>query len=322
MRVLVLPLIGLALCGAARAQTTVTLMHDNDEWAGTDEEYTEGSRLSVVSADWGKGDLAQWAAAVLPGIEPGDGLSAGFGLGEYLYVPRNIATSAPLPGERAYAGWLHGSALLVGQSDGRMDAWKFDLGVVGPSAGGEDLVKFFHSAFSGREMNGWDNQIEDRIGAQAAWGRRWRNVSELGGLELDVSPAVGLEAGTVSVGAKGGLMLRLGTGLRDDFGPPRATSLGSLAKSGEGFSGYVFASVEGRWSGYDVFLDEAGGSEGDPVRGGSAVTREDWRTETSLGVVFAYGGARATFAWTEQSKLYEQQPGSHRFGEVTLGFAF
>jgi hypothetical protein len=38
--------------------------------------------------------------------------------------------------------------------------------------------------------------------------------------------------------------------------------------------------------------------------------------------VLDLGPARATFAWTQQSKLYEQQPGPHQFGEVTLGWRF
>lgn len=315
---------GMALAGPAPAQTTLTVMHDNDEWAHTDEEYTEGSRLAVMSREWGRAGWAQAAAAVLPGIEPGEGLSAGVGLGHYLYVPRRVGAAAPLPDERAYAGWLHASAMLAGTSDNRLDSWKLDVGVIGPAAEGEALVKFFHSAFSGREMNGWDNQIRNRLGLEAGWERRWRNVLPVaGGLQADISPAVGAEAGSVSVGASAGLMLRLGFKLEDDYGPSRATPLGgSLARRDHGLSGYLFVAASGRYSAYDLFVDEAGGRSGDAMRGGAAIDREPWRSEASLGVVLDLGPARATFAWTQQSKLYEQQPGPHQFGEVTLGWTF
>jgi lipid A 3-O-deacylase len=277
-----------------------------------------------MSNDWGQSDWAQKVAAFLPGIEPGDGLSAGIGLGHYLYVPRNVTTSAPLPNQRAYAGWLHGSAMLAGETANRLDTWKLDVGVVGPAAEGEQLVKVFHAAFSGRDMNGWDNQIRNRLGVEVAWERRWRNVLPVvGGLQTDVSPAVGVEAGSVSVGASAGLMLRLGFGLENDFGPPRAMSLGgSLMRRNHGVSGYLFASANERWSGYDVFVDEPGGRDGDAIRGGSAITREAWRNELSFGAVVDLGPARATFAWTQSSRLYEQQPGPHQFGEVTLGWTF
>ena len=91
-----LSLLALVLAGApAAAQTTVTLMHDNDEWADTEDEYAQGSRLSVVSEAWGQSGLAQGVAAWLPGAEAGDRVSAGLGLGQSFYVPRDIEASAP-----------------------------------------------------------------------------------------------------------------------------------------------------------------------------------------------------------------------------------
>src|SRR5215475_13210735 len=100
------PLFALMIAPAAAAQTSITLMHDNDEWAHTDREYTAGSRLAVVSRDWGKIDWVQGLANLLPGIEPGDALSAGFSANHYAYVPENIAATAPIPNQRPYAGWL------------------------------------------------------------------------------------------------------------------------------------------------------------------------------------------------------------------------
>ena len=58
------------------------------------------------------------------------------------------------------------------------------------------------------------------------------------------------------------------------------------------------------------------------MRAGSAVSRDPWRSKASLGLVLAYGAARAAFAWTDQSKSYDQQLANHRFGEVTLGVSF
>lgn len=315
----------LMVAPAAVAQTSVSLMHDNDEWAHTEREYASGSRLAVVSRDWGKADWAQTLAGWLPGIEPGDGLSAGFGAGHYAYIPENIAAVAPIAGARPYAGWLHVSGLLVGEGPHRLDTWKLDVGVVGPSSRTEQMVKFFHNIFNGRDMNGWDNQITDRAGLNAGWERRWRNLSDLGGgLALDVSPAVGLEAGNVSVAANAGLTIRLGANLDADFGAPRAGALGgSLSRERrDGWSAYVFASANARYQAYDLFLDELGGEAGDPVRAGSAITRDKLRGEASLGAVLAHGTTRMTFAFTEESKRYDQQSEPQRFGEVTLGWSF
>lgn len=318
-----LSLLALVLAGApAAAQTTVTLMHDNDEWADTEEEYAQGSRLSVVSEEWGKSGLAQGVAAWLPGGEAGDRLSAGFGAGQSFYVPRNIEASAPIPEQRPYAGWLHGSGLLVRSNASRQDVWKLDVGIVGKSALSEPLEEFFHGIFNGRDMNGWDNQITDRVAVNASVERRWRNLIPVGGLAFDVSPAVGLEAGTVSVAADAGLTVRFGAGLDADFGAPRVGALGGSLERGSGWSLYAFASANARYQAYDLFLEEPGGRSGDLVRGGSGVTSKTSRTETSIGVVAANGPARLTLAWTEESKRYDQQPDRHKYGEVTLGWAF
>jgi hypothetical protein len=315
----------LALAGApAAAQTTITLMHDNDEWAHTEQEYASGSRLSVVSAEWSKAPMAQILAGWLPGAEPGDTLSAGLGAGHYFYIPRDINTSAPLSNERPYSGWLHGSGLLIRSNATRQDTWKLDAGVVGPAALAEPLEKFFHGIFNGREMLGWDNQITDRLAANVSFERRWRNLIPIGDLALDFSPGIGFEAGSVSVAADAGFTLRFGANLDADFGAPRAGALGgSLSRAHlEGMSAYAFVSGNARYQAFDIFLDEPGGEDGDPVRGGSSITRGKDRTETSLGVVLANGGARLTFAWTEESKRYDQQLERQKYGEVTLGWNF
>ena len=318
-----LSLLAVVLAGApALGQTTVTVMHDNDEWADTEEEYAQGTRFSVVSEGWGRSGLTQGVAAWLPGGEAGDRVSAGFGLGQSFYVPRNIDASAPIEGQRAYAGWLHGSGLLVRSNAARQDVWKLDVGVVGKSALSEPLEEFFHGIFNGRDMNGWGNQITDRAAANVTVERRWRNIIPVGDLAFDVSPAVGLEAGTVSVAADAGLTVRVGVGLDQDFGAPRVGALGGSLERGGGWSLYAFASANARYQAYDLFLDELGGADGDPVRGGSAIARGKTRTETSLGVVAANGPVRLTFAWTEESRRYDQQAGRHKYGEVTLGWAF
>jgi hypothetical protein len=244
------PVLLLAIASApAMAQTTITLMHDNDEWAHTEQEYASGSRLSVVSPEWARASLAQAIVGWLPGGEVGDTLSAGLGAGHYFYIPRDIDTTAPLPNERPYAGWLHGSGFLIRANATRQDTWKFDAGVVGPSALSEQLEEFFHGIFNGREMLGWNNQITDRLAVNASFERRWRNLIPAGGMALDISPAIGLEAGSVSVAADAGLTLRFGVNLEDDFGAPRAGAVGgSLSRAPrEGWSAYVFSSAKARY---------------------------------------------------------------------------
>lgn len=208
------------------------------------------ARVSASSAaTGGKADWARTLVGWLPGAEPDDVVSAGFGPGRYFYVPENINVIAPITTPRPYAGYLHGSLSLVTENRPHQDTWKLDAGVVGPASQSEELEEFFHNIFSGREMLGWDNQITDRLAVNLDWQRRWRNLFDMGdGLQFDISPAAGLEAGTVSTAASLGITVRVGGNLDADFGAPRAGPLcGSLQhEAREGWSAYAFASANGR----------------------------------------------------------------------------
>jgi lipid A 3-O-deacylase len=314
-----------AITPAAMAQT-LTLQHDNDEWGGggTDWEYSQGTRLTFTSPGLAETGIAKSVTRILPGVSPDARLSAGVGAGSAYYEPRFLFLTTPIPDQRPYAGWLYGEALLNAETGNHLTSWRLDLGVVGPSAQGEEITKFFHNVFSGYDQLGWDNQIRDRVGLNISTERRWRNIVGLtGDIGLDISPALGVELGTVSDAVNAGLMLRLGGGLENDFGPPRVGAFsGSLEHGGDDVSIYAFASAIGSWVPYDVFLDEPGGRENDPVRAGEAITREDTRGQFSLGLVAAWGRARATFAMTEAGKTYDQQADTERFAEMNLSYRF
>ena len=93
------------------------------------------------------------------------------------------------------------------------------------------------------------------LSALPRWPSRWRNLFPVGGgLAIDVSPALGVEAGSISVAATGGLMVRIGADLDADFGAPRAGAPGGLLSRNPqaGWSGYAFASANGRYQAYDI----------------------------------------------------------------------
>jgi len=78
------------------------------------------------------------------------------------------------------------------------------------------------------------------------------------GLDADVLPHFGGALGNVFTYGAAGVTLRIGSGLEDDFGPPRIRP--SLPGSayflpGKGFNWYLFAGLEGRAVLYNIFLD-------------------------------------------------------------------
>lgn len=312
-------------CVSPAAAQTLTVQHDNDEWGGkgTDWEYSQGSRITYVSPKLAETNIAKTVALLLPGLDFDAELSAGLGLGSAYYEPRFLAATAPIPDQRPYAGHLYGTALLNAEADNHLTTWRLDAGVIGPAAQGEDVTKFFHNAFSGYDQLGWDNQIDNRLALNISAERRWRNIVPItGALAADISPAIGAEFGTVSLAANAGLTLRVGTGLETDFGPPRVGAFSGSLASSRAPAVYAFASANGSYAGYDVFLDELGGASNDPVRAGEDITRDNWRTQASIGLVIAYGPVRGSFAITDASRTYDQQLDTERFSEMSLAFRF
>jgi lipid A 3-O-deacylase len=321
-----LPILASLVLAFPAAAQTLTIQHDNDEWGGkgTDWEYSQGTRITYVSPKLAETNLAKTVALLLPGLDFDAELSAGLGMGSAYYEPGFLAATAPIPSQRPYAGYLYGSGLLSAEADNKLTTWRLDAGVVGPAAQGEAVTNFFHNVFSGNDQLGWDNQIENRLALNISAERRWRNIVPLSGaIAADISPAIGAELGTVSVAANAGLMLRIGTGLETDFGPPRIGAFsGSLASNNRAPAIYAFASANGSYAGYDVFLDEQGGSSDDPVRAGQNLTRDNWRMQASVGVVVSYGPLRGSLAITDASRTYDQQLDTERFSEMSLALRF
>jgi lipid A 3-O-deacylase len=316
----------LALTAPAAAAQTLIIQHDNDEWGGkeTDWEYSQGTRVTWLSPKLAETGVARTAALMLPGLDFDATLSAGIGGGSAYYEPRSLTVTTPIPDQRPYAGYLYGSAIINAEADNQLTSWRLDLGLVGPAAQGEETTQLFHDTFNGLAQRGWDNQITNRFAANLSLERRWRNLFALAdGVSADISPALGFELGNVATSANAGLMLRLGLGLDADFGPPRlGVFSGASSANRSDTSFYVFAAANGAYVPYDVFLDEPGGRAGDPVRAGQAITRDFFRSQTSFGIVGAYGRIRATLAVTDASATYDQQFDAERFSELSLAFRF
>jgi lipid A 3-O-deacylase len=315
----------LLMAPAAAAQTLI-IQHDNDEWGGkqTDWEYSQGTRVTWLSPKLAETGIAQTVALMLPGLDFDATLAAGLGGGSAYYEPRSFALATPIPDQRPYAGYLYGSALINAEGDSQLTSWRLDMGLVGPAARGEETTQLFHNAFNGYAQQGWDNQITNRFTANVSLERRWRNLIPLGqSIAADISPAIGLEFGNVATSANAGLTLRLGLGLDADFGPPRlGVFSGASSGRSDATSIYIFATANGAYVPYDVFLDEAGGREGDSVRAGQSITRDFFRSQTSFGIVGAYGRLRATLAITDASATYDQQFDAERYSELSLAFRF
>lgn len=314
--------------GAAAAQDapfvdedgTWSLVVENDWFGSTDRNYTNGLRLAYLSGTKEPDFFARFFADRLAAEDAV--VRRGFALGHSIYTPEDTDATVYLPDQHPYAGHLYGEYSAVIQQRDQIDQFTLQLGVVGPSAGGESLQNNVHKAIGGDTANGWDNQIPDTAAVSLSWDRQMRRLAEfgIGDLGVDVTPSVGVTAGTVHVNARAGLMVRLGSDLRNDFGPPRIRP--SLAGGGfftpsDNFSWYAFAGVQGRAVAHDLFLDGAWWRDDDPD-----VASKTFVSDSQLGFVTQFGRTQIAYTYVHRTESFETQDGPQQFGAVSLSWKY
>jgi hypothetical protein len=301
---------------------TFTLVWENDYFANTDRNYTNGLRFSYLSGFKQPNGVTRWVADNILRAAPEAGVRRGFAIGHSIFTPQDTEATAPLPDQHPYAGWLYGEYSVVVEQRNIVDQFALQAGVVGPAAQGEFVQNNWHDLIGGDPVNGWDNQIGNEPGFVVSYERKMRRLFALGdgSLSADITPSYGASAGNVRINARIGLMMRLGADLTNDYGPPRVRP--SLAGSGyfsprDKFSWYVFAGAEGRAVAHDIFLDGSLFRENDPSVDSNALVGD-----FQVGVVLQVRRVQIAYTNVFRTKEFATQEGAQQFGAVSLSWKF
>lgn len=320
---LALGLVGLPASAQDSAQDggTFSFLYENDSFGPTDRNYTNGLRASWVTPARAPSGVAGALAGLL-GADAGAEVRDAYAVGHSIFTPRESQVAEPLPDQHPYAGHLYGEYGAIVQRGGRLDRVTVQLGLVGPSAGGEFVQNEWHDLIGVPESRGWDNQIGDEATVSLAYDYEGTALSagEVVGLGFDLRPSLGATVGNVQVNARAGLTARVGTALGGTFGPPRVRpslpGAGILAP-GEGFSWYAFAGVQGRAVAHDVFLDGSFLDDGDP-----SVPSKTFVGDAQVGIAAQYSGVQLAYTWVRRTKAFDGQEEPQEFGALSLGLRF
>jgi len=301
--------------------STLTFIWENDALAGTDRNYTNGIRASWLSGTREPSTFARFIAKTL-GADDDALFRRGLALGHSIFTPENTETEDFLPNQHPYAGWLYLEYTPVIQQRDQVDQFSFRIGILGPSAQGEWVQNNFHNLIGVDEALGWDNQLRDEITLSVAWDRKFRRLLELdlGVLKADVTPTVGFKLGTIQTNVHVGGMLRVGTDLRSDYGPPRIRP--SLSGTGfidpsEKFGGYFFVGVEGRLVPYNRFFD------GSIFRSDAVdLTREPFTGDLQTGIALQYKKTQIALTAVYRLKEFSEQTQAQAFGALSISRRF
>ncbi|MCQ8184843.1 lipid A deacylase LpxR family protein [Parvularcula maris] len=322
-----------ALPAAAAAQEMVaddpratwTIAVENDGYFGDDDNYTSGLRIGYLSGNRKSDAFGRFFARRLLRVDPaseGVKLRRGFALAQEIYTPEDLDTPEFLPDQHPYAGYLYGELTSLVERPNRVDLLSVQLGVVGPSALGQEGQDFVHN-ITGRELaQGWDNQIEDSVGLNLTYDRQRRffHLGNRNAFGLDCVGNLGLSGGTVKTAARIGGNLRFGENLGTSFGPPRVRP----AHAGSGFfvpqdkrSWYIFAGGQVEAVAHNIFLDNSLFRDSGPDVGSNTIV-----ADFQAGTAIQLGRAQIAFTYILRTPEFEEQEGSQRFGAFSIAKRF
>jgi lipid A 3-O-deacylase len=302
---------------------TFTFLIENDAFADRDFYYSSGIQLSWLSPS-APPDFVE------PGVLLGEFMvdnvqqrRGGLALGQMFYTPQNTDLVIPDPTDRPYAAWLYLAGSVVSYSERQLNTLELQLGVVGPSALGEDVQDAVHDWLEDNPARGWDSQLRDEFGFNVILERKWRAIPlpEPGwDFGLDLTPHMRLSVGNVATYAAAGATVRLGQNLASDFGAPliRPSSSGSaFFDKREGFGWYIFAGVEGRAVAQDIFLDGNTFVDSPP-----SVDKKPLVADFVTGAAVLIGSARVTYAQVMRTEEFDGQDGNATFGSLSVSWSF
>ncbi len=302
----------------------LTLTFENDSIAsGADRNYTNGIRISWFDTGDRPPAMASFLDHFIPMFSVNDTTSVYYSVGQNLYAPRDLTRSTPNPKDRPYAAFLYGSMGMSNLKDNHQDNVELTIGVIGPWALGKETQQFVHTLLGAQDPKGWNSQLRNEVGLMASWEHLWPEAyaAEFGDLHFRASPYVGATLGNIYTYANSGLIVQLvpkqykwqTTPLRVR---PAMPGNGYFSVPEGEFSWSLFAGVEGRAVGRNIFLD------GNTFENSPSVGKKPIVGDANIGAAFTYGRTQVNYTLNWRAPEYYGQDKSDLFGAVSVGYRF
>lgn len=338
-----------------------TLRLENDLFTGTDQNYTNGVALILVSRDI-PGRLrteclpapVRLHANFIKLVNPGFWTDTNLGtetqnvtvrFGQSMYTPEDYTRTDLITDDRPYAGLLYMGLAWnrrVHPQDAKyemLDTRELTLGVIGPWSLAEQSQDLVHRLRGSNLFQGWDNQLSNEPAFQIAMERKFKRfvgtaaVSQ--GWGSDMISSYALRVGNIETAASAGLELRAGWNLPNDFGsypiqpgaenrPPSAAAELRTAQP---------QSSHAPRPGIHAFVNVEAKAvawdfslDGNLFRSSHHVNRRPWVAQVAAGISSQWlvrgHGVRLALMQVWRTREFDGQSGDHEFGSVALSVEF
>ncbi len=303
----------------------LSLSFENDLiGGGTDENYTNGVRLTYFDVETKVPPVIDELADAIPTFDLNQTTSTVFTIGQNLYTPKDITVRQLQQDDRPYAAWLYGTVGLTTITKNHMDEVEFTAGVVGPQALGEQVQKAVHKNVPDSPTpQGWDNQLDFEPGLNVSWRRRWPvwATQNIGDFRFRLEPNMNVALGNIYTYA--------GTGATLTFAPfedriqdtpprvqPAMAGTGFFDSPDNEFSWLLFAGLDGRAMGRNIFLD------GNTFKDSHSVDKKIFVGDANVGAAITYDDYRLSYTLNYRTKEFDGQDDPSIFGSLTLTTRF
>lgn len=321
--------------GAERASLIHNVYLENDLFSDTDSDYTNGIRYSLAAAQTEKVEDSKLPTFLkkantkfinfYKSIYPKQDLATTQFIATFaqrMYTPRDKSPVNIIPDQRPYAGWSYLGMATHIRLGKRLDTLEIDLGVIGPAALGKEIQDKVHDLRGITKFKGWDNQLANEIGFSLIFERKQktRNIPLYFNMEADIIGHWGASVGNVATYLNGGVEVRIGLKIPDDFGTSALRPGGdnsapkSTFKDTSQFGIHLFTSIDARLVARDIFLD------GNTFEQSHSVEKKDLVADAALGLSFDKGHFKVSFARIFRTKEFDLQPKYHSYGSIAVSY--
>ncbi|MEP7085800.1 MAG: lipid A deacylase LpxR family protein [Gemmatimonadota bacterium] len=294
-----------------------------------DGEYTNGIRVSLSRATAPLWRRLVRSAAPCTGREAiaARCLTTEFAIAQQMYTPEPLShrasqlqdgapedstISAPIAGDRAFAGWLHADVTANIISEKRLTSFGIVAGITGRQSGAEALQKGFHHVIGQVDPPGWRYQLGLFPAASVSYTDRLRLAfaAQDGRDFFDVMPSWNAQMGNARTGAYGELEARIGYHLAHPWSPAARARAGP-----RDFGIWLYGGVRESLALYEQLLDRSYAKNDTTF----SVDRIPWVNSYDFGIAVRRHSLTITFGGTHTGKEYKtQEVPNHSYGTITV----
>lgn len=331
----------LAIATAVTAQeslrpvNTFTAKIENDTVGGTDSRYTSGfeftwahSEITPLGGDSPRPQsLAKFGTFLLSDQSNIITIGSTFSIGQKVFTPEQVHETEIIDNDRPYAGWLYMNFGYHERTPLETRSISISVGTVGPNSFAEDFQQGFHQLISDHVPEGWDNQIENKLGVNliSRVEKRLIRKNLPNDRTLEIQKLREITLGTVNTSYRTGLNARFGRQLPGSTFSPRIHNSGQSVMSSSYFH-YVDNHFEPRkrfyWTGGAniSYVAKNFFIEGRGINGSPNIEKTEFVGELELGFVRETKHLRYSFNYVYRTKEFEEQHGGQAFGSFAITF--